>query len=83
MLFVFDRIPPGCGAPAWGLMIYDLNPPTTLLDVSPLPLRGIPPSGGIALWLLLLGLRRESLTVAAKPIEEGAALRSSPGGGHR
>ena len=27
--------------------ILDLNPPSTLLDVSPLPLRGIPPSGGI------------------------------------
>ena len=25
---------------------YDLNPPSTLLDVSPLPLCGIPPSGG-------------------------------------
>ena len=32
--------------------IYDLNPPTALLSESPLPLRGIPPSGGAGLFHL-------------------------------
>ena len=46
-LYRFPR--PGLGL---GNLIYNLNPPSTLLDVSPLPLRGIPPSGGVGLWLL-------------------------------
>ena len=51
--------------------IYDLNPPSTLLDVSPLPLRGIPPSGGICHKLLplfagCLQPRSDGLKAAAK-----------------
>ena len=60
-------------------LILDLNPPATLLSESPLPLCGIPPSGGAGLSLLPYPAVRPELSgggfaVAAQP----APGRSSP-----
>ena len=66
-----------------------MNPPTALLTESPLPLRGIPPSGGICLQLLVLragcaaAAKALRLKISANPKEEGAVRGPEPpyGGG--
>ena len=71
------------------LLIYDLNPPTALLAESPLPLRGIPPSGGMSHRRLLLiagcaaAAKALRLKISANPKEEGAVRGPEPpyGGG--
>ena len=51
--FCFYRPPGGVFFVLASLYFYlDLYPPSTLLSESPLPLRGIPPSGGAGLWFL-------------------------------
>ena len=54
-----------CGVEESFFFILDLNPPAALLAESPLPLRGIPPSGGTNLFRLpLRWLYRRPLTGA-------------------
>ena len=83
------RFEPPAGAGAWSVFIFDLNPPTALLTESPLPLRGIPPSGGMSHRRLLLiagcaaAAKALRLKISANPKEEGAVRGPEPpyGGG--
>ena len=84
-----QRFEPPAGAGAWSVFIFDLNPPTALLTEFPLPLRGIPPSGGMSHRRLLLiagcaaAAKALRLKISANPKEEGAVRGPEPpyGGG--